>query len=67
MLVASEAMVLWSYLLWKRLQANLAFGIPAWYAFTFPLGAFMFTAMMLASAFNVISGRGVLWKSRRYH
>jgi chlorobactene glucosyltransferase len=67
MLVASEAIVLWSYLLWKRLQANLAFGIPAWYAFTFPLGAFMFTAMMLASAFNVISGRGVLWKGRRYH
>ena len=35
--------------------------------FTFPLGALVFTLMMAASAFNVISGRGVRWKGRRYH
>ncbi|MFZ2096034.1 MAG: glycosyltransferase [Anaerolineales bacterium] len=66
-LVTGEAIVLWAYLLWKRLQASRAFGIPAWYSFTFPLGALLFTAMMVVSAFNVISGRGVLWKGRRYH
>jgi chlorobactene glucosyltransferase len=66
-IVTAEAIVLWGYLLWKRLQACRAFGIPAGYAFTFPLGALIFTAMMFASAFNVISGRGVLWKGRRYH
>jgi chlorobactene glucosyltransferase len=66
-LVTGEAIVLWAYLLWKRLQASRAFGIPAWYSFTFPLGALIFTAMMVVSAFNVISGRGVLWKGRRYH
>jgi chlorobactene glucosyltransferase len=64
--VVVEAVVLWGYLLWKRLQACRAFGIPSGYAFTFPLGALIFTAMMVVSAFNVISGRGVSWKGRRY-
>jgi len=64
--VAVEAIVLWGYLLYKRLQACRAFGIPVGYAFTFPLGALIFTSMMVASAYNVISGRGVLWKGRRY-
>jgi chlorobactene glucosyltransferase len=64
--VAMEAVVLWGYLLWKRLQACRAFGIPTGYALTFPLGALIFTAMMVASAYNVISGRGVFWKGRRY-
>jgi len=64
--VAVEVVVLWGFLLWNRLQACRAFGIPGGYAFTFPLGALIFTAMMVASAFNVISGRGVSWKGRRY-
>lgn len=64
--VAIEAVILWAYLISKRLQACRAFGIPNGYAFTFPLGALIFTAMMTASAFNVISGRGVIWKGRRY-
>lgn len=65
--VTVESCVLWGYLLWKRLAACRAFRIPGWYAFTFPLGALLFTAMMLASAYKVISGRGVSWKGRRYH
>jgi chlorobactene glucosyltransferase len=65
-IVVVEAVVLWGYLLLKRLQACQAFDIPGGYAFTFPLGALIFTAMMVASAYNVISGRGVLWKGRRY-
>jgi chlorobactene glucosyltransferase len=65
--VAGESIVLWVYLLWMRIQACRAFGIPGGYAFTFPLGASIFTAMMVVSAFNVISGRGVSWKGRRYH
>jgi hypothetical protein len=66
-IVVTEAALLWGYLLWKRYQACNAFGIPPWYAFTFPIGALIFTAMMAASAFNVISGRGVIWKGRRYY
>ncbi len=65
-LVALEAVILWVYLLYKRWQACRAFGIPGGYAVTFPLGALVFTAMMFTSAFNVISGRGVSWKGRRY-
>lgn len=64
--VAIEAVVLWGFLIYKRLQACRAFGIPRGYAITFPLGALVFTAMMVASAYNVISGRGVSWKGRRY-
>lgn len=67
MIVAAEACLLWGYLLWQRYQACQRFSISGWYALTFPLGAFLFTAMMFASAFNVISGRGVSWKGRRYH
>jgi len=65
-IIASEAVVLWVYLIFKRLQACRAFSISGAYAFTFPLGALIFTLMMAASAFNVISGRGVRWKGRRY-
>ena len=64
--IAAEAVVLWIFLLVKRYQSCRAFHIPGGYAFTFPLGALIFTAMMFASAYNVISGRGVLWKGRRY-
>lgn len=64
--LAGDALVLWGYLVWKRRLACRYFSISGWYAFTFPLGAFIFTLMMLASAFNVISGRGVSWKGRRY-
>jgi chlorobactene glucosyltransferase len=62
-----EAIALTAYLVWKRLQACQAFVIPAGYAFTFPLGSLIFTAMMLNSALSVISGKGVLWKGRRYY
>jgi chlorobactene glucosyltransferase len=65
-LIAAEALVLWGYLIWKRLQVCRAFRIPAWYSLTFPLGALVFTAMMITSAYNVLSGRGVSWKGRRY-
>jgi chlorobactene glucosyltransferase len=65
-IIAGEAGVLWVYLIFKRFQACRAFSIPGAYAFTFPLGALIFTLMMAASAFNVISGRGLLWKGRRY-
>ncbi len=65
-IVAGESLVLWAYLVWQRLRACQYFDISGWYALTFPLGAFMFTLLMLASAFKVISGQGVSWKGRRY-
>lgn len=66
-IVAIEAAAMWGYLLFLRLRAGWYFGLPAGYAFTFPLGAMIFTAMMFASVFKIISGSGVTWKGRRYH
>jgi hypothetical protein len=41
---------------------HISFG----YGLTLPLGALIFTAMMVTSAYNVYSGRGVTWRGRRY-
>jgi hypothetical protein len=41
-------------------------GISGYFALTVPLGAGAFAAMMLTSAWNVLSGRGVTWKGRLY-
>ena len=65
-IIAGEAALLWAYLLWVRAQASAAFGISPVYTLTLPLGALLFTAMMFASAYNVLSGRGVRWKGRTY-
>ena len=61
-----EAILLWGFLLYWRILASRGMGIPSWYALTTPLGAAIFGAMMLTSAFKVISGKGVVWKGRRY-
>lgn len=65
-LVASQALALWVYIIYWRVRASLAFHISPLYACTLPLGAFLFTAMMFASAFRVLSGQGVTWKGRTY-
>jgi chlorobactene glucosyltransferase len=65
--IAGQALILWMALIYARARASRGFGISAWYAFSLPLGAAVFTAMMFASAFKVISGRGVTWKGRRYN
>jgi chlorobactene glucosyltransferase len=64
--VLVEAVLLWGYLLFWRIQASRGMGIPGWYALTIPLGAGIFAAMMLTSAWNVLSGKGVTWKGRTY-
>jgi chlorobactene glucosyltransferase len=64
--VAAESLALWGYLVYNRYQVNHDMGISFWYALTLPLGALVFTAMMLTSAYRVISGKGVTWKGRRY-
>jgi chlorobactene glucosyltransferase len=64
--ILSEALILWGTLIYWRIRANDAMEIPRWYALTVPLGAAIFGTMMLSSAFKVISGKGVVWKGRRY-
>jgi chlorobactene glucosyltransferase len=64
--VLVEAVLLWGYLISWRVLASRDMGIPSWYALTIPLGAGVFAAMILTSAWNVLSGVGVTWKGRTY-
>jgi chlorobactene glucosyltransferase len=64
--VAVEAAVLWGSLIFWRVLVCRNMGISAGYALTTPLGAGVFAAMMFASAWKVLSRRGVTWKGRRY-
>jgi hypothetical protein len=62
----AEGMILSIFLLTIRIQASKAFKISPLYALTLPVGSLVFTGMMLASAYKVLSGQGVTWKGRRY-
>ena len=64
--VILQSLVLWGYLLYQRAKIAQKLETSSWYAFTTPLGAGMFAAMMLASAWKVLSGKGVTWKGRVY-
>ncbi|HEY2980128.1 MAG TPA: glycosyltransferase [Anaerolineales bacterium] len=64
--VTLEALALWSYLLYLRARVGRAMGLSGWWALTATLGAAVFAAMMLSSAWKVLSGTGVTWKGRRY-
>ena len=64
--VIGQALILWAYLIQTRVRAARRMEISPWYAFTTPFGAAVFAAMMITSAFRVISGKGVTWKGRMY-
>ncbi len=64
--VIAKALIVWGALLWARANVSRGLGISRLYALTVPLGAGMFAAIMLTSAWKVLSGRGVTWKGRRY-
>ena len=64
--VIVKSALLWALLIYERAKVARKLEISPWYAFTTPLGAGIFAAMMLASSWNVLSGRGVTWKGRVY-
>lgn len=64
--VAVQALMVWGYLLYIRAVIAERMDISRWYAWTTPLGAGVFAAMMLTSAWKVLSGQGVTWRGRRY-
>ena len=64
--VIVKSALLWALLIYERAKVARKLEISPWYAFTTPLGAGIFAAMMLASTWNVRSGRGVTWKGRVY-
>ncbi len=65
--VILESILVWGYLIYIRARVARGMNISSWYALTTPLGAGVFAAMMLTSAWRVISGKGVIWKGRTYH
>jgi chlorobactene glucosyltransferase len=46
---------------------NRRFGVPVRYALTAPLGWILSCAIMVASAYGVLTGRGLTWKGRRFY
>jgi len=64
--VIIESFLLWAYLIIVRAVVAIKMEISPWYAFTTPLGAAMFGAMMFVSTWKVITRKGVTWKGRIY-
>lgn len=64
--VLLQSMLVWGALISARANVAHGMGISRRYAWTTPLGAGVFAAMMLTSAWKVISGRGVTWRGRTY-
>jgi len=64
--IISESLLLWAYVIYVRVIIARKIEISPWYAFTTPLGAGVFGAMMFTSAWKVISRKGVTWKGRVY-
>lgn len=64
--VIAKSLILWALVIYARARVASGMGISAWYAFTLPLGAGVFAAMMFTSTWKVLSGKGVTWKGRMY-
>jgi chlorobactene glucosyltransferase len=64
--VILQSLCLWIYLIYVRARVAQKMEISRGYAFTTPLGAAVFAAMMITSAVRVLSGKGVVWKGRVY-
>jgi hypothetical protein len=65
--VVVKSLILWAMVIYARVQVSNGMGISPLYAFTLPVGAALFAAMMLTSTWKVVSGRGVTWKGRTYN
>jgi chlorobactene glucosyltransferase len=64
--VIIKSLILWTIIIYARARVAIGMGISPWYAFTLPLGAAVFAAMMFTSMWKVVSGKGVTWKGRIY-
>jgi chlorobactene glucosyltransferase len=65
--VIVKSLIVWGALLYARARTARKMNISIWYAWTTPLGAGVFAAMMIVSAWKVLSGQGVTWRGRKYH
>jgi hypothetical protein len=62
-----ESLAVWGAVLFARGMVAQRLRLSPLYALTTPLGAGVFAALMIVSAWKVLSGRGVSWRGRRYH
>jgi chlorobactene glucosyltransferase len=53
--------------LYERRGMDRIYSVPPIYAFTYPLGQVGFLALLGASFYKILTGRGVTWKGRRYY
>jgi chlorobactene glucosyltransferase len=65
--VVVQSLTVWAWLIYFRVRVARGMNISIWYALTTPLGAGIFAAMMITSAWKVLSGQGVTWRGRKYH
>jgi chlorobactene glucosyltransferase len=66
-LTSAVAALQWALAFYLTWRCEREVGVPGRYAFTAPLGAAMFNALLCYSAYRILSGHGVSWKGRRYH
>ena len=64
--VVAKSLILWAIVIYARARVAIGMGIAPGYALTVPLGAAVFAAMMFASTWRVLSGKGIAWKGRIY-
>jgi chlorobactene glucosyltransferase len=64
--VILQSLILWAIVIYARARVAIGMGVSPQYAFTLPLGAAVFAAMMFTSTWKVLSGKGVVWKGRIY-
>jgi chlorobactene glucosyltransferase len=64
--IAFESGFLLALIIYTAWVTTRIFSIPRSYCLTVPLGAAVYIAMVLSSAYKVASGEGVSWKERVY-
>jgi chlorobactene glucosyltransferase len=62
-----ESLAVWGAILFARGMVAKRLRVSPLYSLTTPLGAGVFAALMIVSAWKVLSGRGVTWRGRKYH
>ncbi len=67
LVILLESLAVWGAVLFARGMVAQRLRLSPLYALTTPLGAGVFSALMIASAWKVLSGKGVSWRGRTYH
>ena len=61
------ALASWALFVSLHMLVNRRCGVPARYALTAPLGWVLSCAVLVGSAYGVLTGRGLTWKGRKFY